>query len=248
MDKKILLIGDLCVDEFIYGITERKSPEGDGLIFKPIKRVVQDGMGGNVKRHLKGLGYTVDVFFPISSIKKTRFLNIQTNHLYLRVDENDWIDREINVKEINNIKEYDAILISDYCKGFITMDSIYSISKENENCFLDTKKLLGDWCKHLKHIKINRDEYRKNQTFINGNDWIKKKIIKTLDDEGVEYNDKMFPTKKIVNADVSGAGDAFFASFFVKFLETNDVNKSIRFGIAYSYQFLINKKNERENK
>lgn len=244
MDKKILLIGDFCVDEFIYGVTKRKSPEGDGLVFNPIKTVISDGMGGHVKKHLERFAYSPDTLFPRSSIKKIRYLNIETNQLYLRVDMNDKIDERINREELKNIKEYDAVIISDYCKGFLRTDDINFISQKNENCFLDTKKQFGDWCKHLKFIKINREEYAKNSIFIRNNDWMENKIIQTLDSDGAKYRNKVFSTEKINNPDVVGAGDAFFASFFVKFLETNNIDASIRFAVDYSHGFINDKKDQ----
>ena len=33
---KVLVIGEVCTDIFRYGITSRKSPEGNGPVFLPI--------------------------------------------------------------------------------------------------------------------------------------------------------------------------------------------------------------------
>ena len=39
----------------------------------------------------------------------------------------------------------------------------------------------------------------------------------------------MFPVKEVSVRDVSGAGDTFLAGLVVKYIETNDIRKSIKF-------------------
>lgn len=225
---KVLVIGESCTDIFIYGKSNRKSPEGNGPVFIPTKEVYGAGMAGNSSNNLASMGVDVDLFSNEHiETTKTRFVNEDTNELYMRLDENDTSDR-MDVSQLPNVDEYDAILISDYNKGFVTEEDIEYISKLHPLVILDTKKKLGDWCKHLKFIKVNRSEYKKNESIIKENDWLFEKMIITLDGDGSVYKGESVPTQKVESADISGAGDTYIAGFTVKYIETKNVLESMK--------------------
>lgn len=226
---KILVIGESCTDIFVYGTSERKSPEGNGPVFVPISETYGLGMASNVANNLKAMGAETDIFSDNGSIVKTRYVNRDTNELYLRVDENDSVNR-IDISKLTNISQYDAIIISDYCKGFLTEEDISNIASLHHLVILDTKKKLGDWCKDLAFIKVNRLEWAGSKDVIRDNEWLFDKIICTLDKKGTTYKHITYPVIPIENADVSGAGDTFISGFVVKYLETDDIGKSIEWG------------------
>lgn len=226
---KILVIGESCTDIFVYGTSERKSPEGNGPVFVPISETYGLGMASNVANNLKAMGAETDIFSDNGSIVKTRYVNRDTNELYLRVDENDSVNR-IDISKLTNISQYDAIIISDYCKGFLTEEDISNIASLHHLVILDTKKKLGDWCKDLAFIKVNRLEWAGSKDVIRDNEWLFDKIICTLDKKGTTYKHVTYPVIPIENADVSGAGDTFISGFVVKYLETDDIGKSIEWG------------------
>jgi D-glycero-beta-D-manno-heptose-7-phosphate kinase len=224
---KVLVIGESCTDIFIYGKSNRKSPEGNGPVFIPTKEVYGAGMAGNSSNNLASMGVDVDLFSnEYIETTKTRFVNEDTNELYMRLDENDISDR-MDISQLTNVGDYDAILISDYNKGFITEEDIEHISKLHPLVILDTKKKLGDWCKNIKFIKVNRSEYKRNESIIKKNDWLFEKMIITLDGDGSVYKGESVPTTKVESADISGAGDTYIAGFTVKYIETNDVLESM---------------------
>jgi bifunctional ADP-heptose synthase (sugar kinase/adenylyltransferase) len=229
MKNKVLVIGELCTDVFRYGITNRKSPEGNGPVFIPIDENKGMGMAGNTANNLMAMGLDVDTYFDKGSITKTRYVNIDTNELYLRVDENDVTDR-IDIHNLSDLKKYDAIIISDYCKGFLTEEDISKIASLHKLVILDTKKKLGDWCKDITFIKVNRHEFQNNFRAIKENDWLFEKIICTLDRGGAMYKTQTFKVKSVDSADVSGAGDTFTSGFIARYLQTNDIYKSIDYG------------------
>jgi D-beta-D-heptose 7-phosphate kinase/D-beta-D-heptose 1-phosphate adenosyltransferase len=225
---KVLVIGESCTDIFIYGKSNRKSPEGNGPVFIPTNEVYGAGMAGNSSNNLASMGVDVDLFSnEYIETTKTRFVNEDTNELYMRLDENDISDR-MDVSQLPNVGDYDAILISDYNKGFITEEDIEHISKLHPLVILDTKKKLGDWCKNIKFIKVNRSEYKRNESIIKENDWLFEKMIITLDGDGSVYKGESSPTTKVESADISGAGDTYIAGFTVKYIETNDVLESMK--------------------
>jgi bifunctional ADP-heptose synthase (sugar kinase/adenylyltransferase) len=227
MSNKILVIGESCTDVFVYGKVTRKSPEGNGPVFIPTKEVYNGGMAINTANNLSALGINVDIYSDNGSITKTRYVNADTNELYIRVDENDFVDR-IDMPALPDFNQYRAIVISDYCKGFLTEEDIDKIACMHNLVILDTKKKLGNWCRNVTFIKVNRLEWDNSKDIILNNEWLFNKIICTLDKLGATHKHVTYATTPIENADVSGAGDTFIAGFTAKYLETNNVAKSIQ--------------------
>jgi bifunctional ADP-heptose synthase (sugar kinase/adenylyltransferase) len=229
MMSKVLVIGESCTDIFIYGISNRKSPEGKGPVFIPKYEKYGVGMAANTTNNLAAMGIDVDMFSDNGNIIKTRYVNEDTNELYLRLDENDSVNR-IDINDLPDLKKYSVIVISDYCKGFLQEEDIDKIASIHPLVVLDTKKKLGDWCKNLKFIKINRLEWQNNRDIIRDNEWLFDKIICTLDKTGTKYKHTTYPVVPIENADVSGAGDTFVAGFVARYLDSEDIGVSIEWG------------------
>ena len=118
--KKILVIGDFCVDTFIYGKTERLSPEAPVPVFVPTQSKINDGMAGNVATNLTAMSteYHVELYHQDEVIKKTRYIDQNTNHMFLRVDEGEDIITPLLLTDevVQRIEEAEAIVISDYNK------------------------------------------------------------------------------------------------------------------------------------
>jgi D-glycero-beta-D-manno-heptose-7-phosphate kinase len=226
---RVLVIGERCTDIFVYGTSKRKSPEGNGPVFVPISETYGLGMAGNTANNLMAMGLDVDTYFDDGMITKTRYVNQNTNELYLRVDENDTTNK-IDVSDLPDLVKYDAVVISDYCKGFLTEEDISTIASMAKFTILDTKKRLGDWCMDINFIKLNRQEFQNNFGVVKENDWLFDKIICTLDRGGAMYKTKTFKVESVDSADVSGAGDTFTAGFTKKYLETNSIEQSIEYG------------------
>lgn len=143
---RILVIGDSCTDVFTYGHNFRLAPEGPAPVFNPIESKSNGGMALNVCANIDAIGAQATIITQPEQIFKTRYVDERTNSLLLRVDTNDKATR-ISKELLNNIKDnyfdnafYDAIIVSDYCKGFLTESDIKFISKNNQNVFLDTKR------------------------------------------------------------------------------------------------------------
>lgn len=60
-DKKILVIGDIILDEFIWGAVQRISPEAPVPVVEAIRRSFMPGGAANVARNLRDLGVKVSV-------------------------------------------------------------------------------------------------------------------------------------------------------------------------------------------
>jgi len=224
---KILVIGDSCIDEFIYCDIERICPEAPVPVLKPVKSQQNPGMAANVVINLESLGAEVDIATNTFEIKKTRYVDIRSGQMVLRVDENDSCEKYDGIYETI---DYDAIIISDYCKGFQTEEDIEAFAKRAEcPVFLDTKKQLGEWCEDIDFIKINEFEHKKNFEKIPNYPFILDKMIVTIGSKGCKYKDEIYPVPEVSVKDVSGAGDTFLAALVVAYLKNNDIKTAIAF-------------------
>lgn len=229
--KKLLVIGDFCTDVFIYGECERLSPEAPVPVFVPVYSKLNDGMAGNVAHNLNVLSkdYSIQLQYQDRPITKTRYIDAKTNHMFLRVDEGEENIEPLVLTEdlIERIKDAEAVVVSDYNKGFLDLETINKIAFYAKKSFLDTKKKINsETIQNFTFIKLNEEEFKKNAT----DDPEKlKKIIATLGSRGAQYMNKKYEVVAKETIDVSGAGDTFLASFVIKYLETQDVDLAITF-------------------
>ena len=221
---KFLVIGESCRDIFHYGNCTRICPEAPVPIFNSVELKENGGMAKNVQRNLIALGCKANLCTNKNwrSITKTRFIDVRSNHMFMRLDVNDEQIQRSKLKSVN-FSTYSGIIISDYNKGFLTEEDIEYISNQHDNTFLDTKKKLGDWCKNIDFIKINNPEWDNNKDYKYDN------VIVTNGSEGATYKGKTYETKKVKVSDVSGAGDTFLAGLVKKYIETDDIRESIKF-------------------
>jgi bifunctional ADP-heptose synthase (sugar kinase/adenylyltransferase) len=225
---KILVIGDSCTDIFRYGEVNRLAPEAPVPVIKPDRETSNPGMAGNVVANLKALGADVDFVTNQTEIRKVRYVCSKYNHMLLRVDENDTCEA-FNPSSLL-LNKYDAIVISDYCKGFLSEEDIKMISQLYQSTiFLDTKKVLGNWAHHVDFIKINSVEYNKSKEQIDNDLVLQDKTIVTRGKYGCNYQGKTYPTTDVPIKDVSGAGDTFLSGLVVEYIRSKNIELAIEF-------------------
>lgn len=226
--KKILVLGESCKDIFVYCKAERLAPDLPVPVLSISEQKENPGMAANVERNIKNIFANVDLYTndDWETVTKTRYMHRDTNHMFIRIDTDHHIPRA-KIKDIP-LSEYDLVAISDYNKGFLNDEDIKYICEHHKNVFMDTKKILGDWAKKAKYIKINNYEYERSKDSLPKS--LEKKIIYTKGDQGAFFKGKNYPVgKKIEVKDVSGAGDSFFAALLVKYAETGNIEESINF-------------------
>lgn len=220
----ILLIGDVCVDKYVFGRIDRLSPEAPVPVFVPVTETEKPGMAANVRENLQALDCTVELLTLPGSVK-TRFIDSKSGQHIMRLDQDAGskpLELETKIPPI-----YNAVVISDYNKGCVSYDLINEII-EQVDCpvFIDTKKVdLQQFDKSKVFIKIN--EYERNQVRTAGNN-----IIVTLGGRGTTYQDKYFPSTPVPVSDVCGAGDTFLAALVYEYLNTNSIEQAIEFANA----------------
>ena len=225
---KVLVIGDSCTDVFVYGYCKRLCPEGPVPIFEPSRTITNMGMSGNVVANLKSLGAEkVELVTNKEQITKTRYVEEKANHMIIRIDSNDKVSNSFDVKRVP-FNDYDAVIVSDYDKGFLSLEDLKLISDSHPLTFIDTKKPLSVEMSNYTFIKINEVEWEncKGQEYENWRD----RLIITMSERGAMYNGITYPVNNDIEVrDLSGAGDTFMASLVISYLKTNSIEVSIEY-------------------
>jgi D-beta-D-heptose 7-phosphate kinase/D-beta-D-heptose 1-phosphate adenosyltransferase len=196
----------------------------------PVVKIVETfslpGMSSNVDNNLKQLGIDADFVTNNTLIKKTRYIDKRSGQHLLRVDDEPEIVPWSGRIHLSPIEQYDAIVISDYNKGFLSYEHIETIIR-SVKCpvFIDTKKQdLSRFGAPNVFVKINEHEYKNRYS-------IPQNLIITLGGDGASLKmigneDKTYPTKSVEVMDVCGCGDTFMAALVAQYLFTNDIEKS----------------------
>jgi D-beta-D-heptose 7-phosphate kinase/D-beta-D-heptose 1-phosphate adenosyltransferase len=230
---KILVIGELCVDRFVYGEVNRLCPEAPVPVINPIETKENRGMAGNVVENLKALHNDIEVlhWHQNENIVKTRYVDKKTNQMLLRVDEeksNNTPLMFLTADQRKTLSESDIVIISDYKKGYLSNASIKTISELSNFTVLDSKRVLNwDAIQSIDFVKLNTVEYNNNKELV---DKHPDKVLITRGGNGVDHNGVNYPSPNPQETiDVSGAGDTFTASFALKYFITKDIEQSINF-------------------
>jgi len=225
---RVLVIGESCKDVFHYGDTDRLCPEAPVPVFNSLELVENGGMAMNVFCNVGAMGATPTLKTNPNweLIVKTRFVDKRTNHMFLRLDENDGGYGTADLTGID-FGTYDAVIVSDYDKGYLTTKHLEEISISHPLTFLDTKKILGPWSSGYSFVKINNAEYKKSQHMISTK--MRENLIVTQGPKGCLYRDQLYTVPLVEVKDTSGAGDTFISGLCVKFLETGDAHEAIHY-------------------
>jgi len=228
--EKILIIGESCIDTFRYGKCGRMCPEAPVPVFNPVRSTSNPGMATNVMNNVLSLGTDCDIITNDNwkNLRKIRYIDDKTNQMFIRVDESDDEVSRCNLGAFkDDLKKYGAIIVSDYCKGFLTEQDIQYICEQNSLVFLDTKKNLGPWCESATFIKINYYEYEKTKHLVSSSTL--GKLIVTLGKDGCKYREQIFGVPEVEIKDSSGAGDTFIAAMACEYMKNGDVEKALIF-------------------
>jgi len=226
---KVLVIGETCVDRFIYCKINRLSPEAPVPVLTPLHQITNPGMAGNTLANVKALvpDYYTTYLGQRESITKTRYVEAKSNHMFLRVDEGEekitpfrWtLDYDILLGQA------DIVIVSDYNKGFLSNGDLKEIARKSKLSILDSKRKLTDnIIEGFTFVKLNESERLNNPDLTYNN------IITTLGKRGAEYQGEVYESPNPQDTiDVSGAGDTFTAAFIVKYSQIKDISASIKF-------------------
>lgn len=265
---RILVIGDLMIDEYVWGTVDRISPEAPVQIVSVDKESYTLGGAGNVVNNLAALGAEVSVAGVIGTaadgdrlLERFKSLNtdaggvireperpttrktriIAANQHVLRIDRETKRDiSDSTFITLNNfvaqkIPETDAVLISDYGKGLITIPFIRQIldiaKKYGKVTIADPKGLDFTKYKGVSLLTPNQKEaglaagieINNNQDLISAGHKLLKttgieNLLITCGKDGMvlfERGNHPFTIKAEARQvfDVSGAGDTVLSAF-----------------------------------
>ena len=130
---KVLLIGDSCTDEYVYGSCERLNPEAPVPILKFNRKETKKGMAWNVRENIESFGIEVYMITNQETITKTRYIDEKYNQQILRVDD---VLLEV-IREFN--------------------PSTFVVDNSGEM----NKQLIGAWVAHLDCDRVVRERGNK---------------------------------------------------------------------------------------
>lgn len=225
---KILVIGDLMIDQYAFGSEGKSNPESNTPLYSVNKIQLKAGGAANVANGLHKLGSQVTLCGVISPVmyqelahldtslchvsseitSKTRLYNGDINIFRCDYDIINTYDFTRNLKDLSN---YDLIVISDYAKGVCTKEVCQLAIASGVRVIVDPKG--DDYSKYdgaflvkpnAKELTDNTKWAKSNYTFVtNGGD------MAIISGSGIlGHCNPCFANVK----DVTGAGDTVMAT------------------------------------
>ena len=139
----VIVIGDKCTDKYVFGECKRISPEQPVPVLDKTKIEEKPGMAANTEMNLKAFGVNTVLLSQREEIIKTRFVDSNSGYQLMRLDETPKVSRIANaeLKMAFMHMNPDAIVISDYDKGYLSEEDLWIICNNiNRPVFVDTKK------------------------------------------------------------------------------------------------------------
>lgn len=217
---RIVVIGDLMLDRWIYGHVERISPEAPVPVFKVERTVESPGGASNVKANIEALGASVLLMGCRLSIK-TRYVDRQ--HLFRADEENCEPISESRangiLERMNVIEKPDVLVLSDYAKGTLTpylcREVIGWARGHGVKTIVDPKS--ADWTKYQGADVITPNEHEFH-AWGGPNSLLKfPNILVTYGARGMWLSsygakDVTIPAHPVTPKDVTGCGDSVVAA------------------------------------
>ncbi len=265
---KILVIGDLMIDEYLVGKCKRISPEAPVPVVEVFKREYRLGGAANVANNICRLGSSVSICSVIGNdgigrlaleecnhnnidntaifcdtsrptTLKTRIIahnqQIARTDIERREEVGDVIRKKVSAYLHDNIKNFDAVIISDYAKGLInkkTLDDILPLIKKSDKIITVDPKVANFYhYRSVSCIKPNRKEISEvlgyeaetEEKLLDGgrailNDLSLESLLITLGESGMCLLKKdsdafIIPACARAVYDVTGAGDTVISVF-----------------------------------
>lgn len=219
--KKVLIIGDTIVDEYIFGHATRLCPEGPVPVIVPQRTETRGGGARLVANQLEILiGEENVMFLSGSQSKKKRIF--ADDHLICRLDEDSLT---VSTKFEEFVLEhmcgehgpfYDILVISDYGKGALPPETVHNIlaAAKYMTVLVDAKNNFEYYSTAFALFPNESEKvefYNQRQPFKFPN------VVKKLGPRGCSVNGQIVPLENEHPVkDVTGAGDCFLAAFAAK--------------------------------
>jgi bifunctional ADP-heptose synthase (sugar kinase/adenylyltransferase) len=219
---RVLVVGDAMEDVYHIGSAVRLSPEAPIPVVKTSSTVYCAGGALNVVENLIALGCDVVAVTQVPPLPvKSRLLVGDTQ--IARWDD-DTCGR-IDLKDLEDaLGSFDAVVVSDYCKGAITeevyLELLDFLRDTALPVFIDTKSDPAEWDElPSAYFFPNQTEYAKHPEFYDAS----RRVVQKMGGEGMqltEYGERLFSEDAIQTTVrcVAGAGDTALAAFVAAYL------------------------------
>ena len=211
---KVLVIGDVIIDKYVYGTSSRISPEAPVPVITYIEEKETLGGAGLVYENLKNLDVDVTLF-EIDEPRSVKTRIMCDGHYITRIDDDKPASGSKVLKKVQStdFSQYDYVVLSDYNKGVLdeAKDIIAHINKYDCKVIVDPKENAwfyeNAWLvkpNYNEFHDLGFDEWQGNIITTNAGE----EVIANID--GVNYEVEV---DAVEVADVTGAGDWFLAGF-----------------------------------
>lgn len=233
---KVLVIGDIIIDKYIYGTSTRLSPEAPVPVVNQERIVETLGGAGLVYENLKSLNVDVTLFdYDQPKSIKTRVLC--DGHYITRIDNDQYADGYDILEELQEnvvFDKYEYVVLSDYNKGVLDFaEQIIQLANEAGCKVIVDPKRQASAYKGAWLVKPNRKEFD-DLLFTK---WLGNIIITNAGSPVTAQIDGQYYTVGVeaveVN-DVTGAGDCFLAAFVYGLTRNYDYQKCLELAVQGS--------------
>ena len=232
---KVLVFGDVIIDKYIYGASERISPEAPVPVVKYQREVETLGGAGLVYENLKSLGVDVTLL-QTEQPRSVKTRVICDGHYITRIDDDKVADSTAVLRNVlrSDFSQWDYVILSDYNKGVLdeSLKIIEHLNKFNCKIIVDPKEhanqYKGAWLvkpNNSEFIKFGFNNWQGNIITTNAGD----NVVASID--GVDYN---LPVAQVEVSDVTGAGDCFLAAFVYGLTKNYDYTQCLELAIKGS--------------
>lgn len=187
--KKILVVGDVMVDKYIYAMTSRQAPEAPIPVWDEVAHELRLGGAANVANNLKALGgEEVEVFLAgivgltdrkmisragintilcsgTETMYKTRYIDAHSKKHMFRVDNIRTFSSDSKRQFVRSLRhflrghKFDAIIFSDYDKETINPEVMELVNPVAGLAVVDSKRVDLSMYRGAQLLKINEHEY-----------------------------------------------------------------------------------------
>jgi len=231
---KLLCVGEAFVDQYFIGTTTRVSPECPIPVVRVESTLRLPGGAANVNANLAGWGVEVHSITAPAGIKNRLMVG---DYQLARWDEYDSCPpfSQINLNSLPYSTEFDAVVISDYGKGFFDSLSLDWLERlQDHPFFIDTKGDPLRWQNFSNTTFFpNAKEFTQYREAYNS----LASVVYKRGADGMEYLVKGQPTyfekaRSTRPVSVIGAGDTVLSAFVFNYRQYGNVRSALAFASA----------------
>ena len=234
---KVLVLGDIIIDKYIYGTSTRISPEAPVPVVTYKEEKESLGGAGLVYENLKSLGVDATLL-QTEQPRSIKTRVICDGHYVTRIDDDKDADSNAVLANVlrSDFSQWDYVILSDYDKGVLdnAKQIIAHINSQGPKVIVDPKRYAHDY-EGAWLVKPNNSEYTKFEF----DEW-QGNIITTdaghsvsATIENIEYT---IPVEQVEVSDVTGAGDCFLAAFVYALTKGYSHKKCLEIAVSASTQ------------